>query len=270
MVMTLRASRALCAAALLAVGCTVSSEGPQPLPNPWDAATEGGSSGGGSGSGAGSSGSSSGFASLDGNACQPGSVATYHPDMYHAASGAWQGACVPGPAGDPIGAFFDACLGPNATTDQCNAVRQANAACVSCILTPDSARSYGPLIDHGSFVSANVAGCLELLVPAALSCAKAVQALDECEQAACKANCPVHDAASLTDYETCATQTESGGCQTYATAANCAITEPDAAPKAAVCLGDFQSFYSAVVPVFCGPPQGSDAGPGMPADASGD
>jgi hypothetical protein len=267
MVPTLRASRAFAVAALLAVGCTVSTERSEPPP--WDAAVDGGG-GSSSGSGGGSSGSSGGFPDLDGNACQPGSVATYHPDAYHPASGASQGACVASGGADPIRAFYDACLGSSATTDQCNAVRQTNAACVACILTPDSATAYGPLIDHGSFVTANVAGCLELVAPGSLSCARAVQALGGCELAACGANCPVHDAASLANYESCAKQVESAGCQTYATGASCALSEPDAAPKAALCLGDFQSFYSAVVPIFCGPSQAPpDAGTLPLGDASG-
>jgi hypothetical protein len=145
-------------------------------------------------------------------------------------------------------------------------VRQDNAKCAACILTPDTAAKYGPLIDHGNLVTANVAGCLELLAPGSLACAKAVQQLGGCELAACLANCAVHDAASLADYEACATQAESAGCQTFTSAAACALDLPDAAPGAAACLGDFQSFYMAVVPIFCGLPEAG--GPGPP-DASG-
>jgi hypothetical protein len=236
-----------------------------PPPSPWDAGLEdasSSSSGGGSSSSGASSGASSGFPNVDGNACQPGSVATYQPGQYRPASGAGQGLCAPIGGSDPITDFYTACLGPNAGTDQCNAVRQQNAACVQCLLTPDTALTYGPLIDHGAFVTANVAGCLELLLPGGLSCARALQQLDGCELAACEANCAVHDAASLADYDSCVSATETGGCRVYATAATCS-TAPDASAAAAVCLGDFPSFYAAVAPLFCGLPL--DAGAGVDA-----
>lgn len=262
MVHTLRASRAFCLAAVLAAGCTVSTERPSPSFTDDGGPAEGGSSGssGGSSTGGGSSSSSSGGLPNDANACQPGSVATYDPGTYHPASGEAQGACITTASMNPIGAFYDRCLGPNASSTDCNALRQAEAKCVACILTPDSAPKYGPLIDHGSFVTANVAGCLEL-VGGALSCAKAVQALGGCELAACQANCAVHDSASLADYETCVQQAEQAGCQTYTTAAACAFDASDATPNAAACLSDFKSFYEAVVPLFCGQPDAGGAAP---------
>jgi hypothetical protein len=233
--------------------------------SPWDGAQ---ADGGGGSSGGSSSGSSGGFGGVDANACQPGDVGTYRPGPYVPASGSGQGACMPtAGAGDPIAGFYNACLGPSASTDQCNTFRSANPTCVSCILTPESAPKYGPLVEHGGFVTANVAGCIELADPGALACAKAVEALAGCELSACEANCPVHDSDSLTAYETCASNAETGGCDTYATAAACALAEPDAVAKAAECLGDFQTFYDSVVPWFCGPP---DAGAGAPYDASAD
>jgi hypothetical protein len=257
-------ARFLSLLALLGAGCTVGSAQTE-QGSPWDGATDGGGSG--SSSGGSSSGSSSGFGGGDASACQPGDVGTYRPGSYRLASGAGQGACIAGASGDPIAGFFDACLGPSATTDKCNTFRSANSTCVSCILTPESAPKYGPLIEHGGFVTVNVAGCIELADPGALACAKAVQALAGCELAACEANCPVHDSDSLTAYEACATNAETGGCDTYATAATCALTEPDAVADTAACLGDFQTFYTNVVPRFCGP---ADAGVGAPFDASAD
>jgi hypothetical protein len=257
------------AACALTAACTVAPIAHQP-PEPWDAdvgdgggsssgAGSSGGSGGGSGGSSGSSSSSSGGFG-DAGQCEPASLATYQP-TYHPASGPWLGACSAGAIHD----FDDACLGTAATTDGCNAFRQTNAACVACILSPESAKKYGPLVDHGTFVTANVAGCIELEDPGALACAKAVQALDGCELAACEVNCAVHDATSLGGYEACASQAESGGCNVYSTAAACGLSLPDAAPTAAVCLADFQSFYDAVVPFFCGPPPGADGGT---ADAS--
>jgi hypothetical protein len=176
--------------------------------------------------------------------------------------------CLPGPDGDPITLFYDGCLGPGATSDKCNTVRTAHAACVSCILTPVSAAKYGPLVDHTTFVTANIAGCLELLVPGELACARAVQSLDGCELTACQANCPVFDSASFADYQSCVTSVETGACMSYATVAACALEAPDAVARAIECLADFASFYAAVAPIFCGP-SGQDAGP-SPLDASRD
>jgi len=80
----------------------------------------------------------------------------------------------------------------------------------------------------------------------------------------------VHDASSLASYEACASEAETGGCDAYSTAAACGLTVPDAAHAAAACLADFQSFYDTVVPFFCGPPPGPDAGTPGPVDASAD
>jgi hypothetical protein len=260
------------AACALAAACTVAPVAPQPG-EPWDAGSGdggggsgGSSSSGGSGGSSGSTSSSSGGGGVgDAGACAPASLATYQP-TYHPASGPWLGAC----STSDIHAFDDACLGTTASTDSCNAFRQANADCVACILSPESDKKYGPLVDHVTFVTANVAGCFELEDPTALACAKAVQALDGCELAACETNCAVHDATSLASYETCASEAETGGCGAYSTAAACGLTVPDAAPAAAVCLADFQTFYDAVVPFFCGPPPGADGGPHGPVDGSAD
>jgi len=277
MVSHIRTSAALswgaCAIAgcALVSACTVEPVAPQP-PGGWDSgvgegggSSSSGGSGGASGGGSGSSSSSGGGSGVEAGACEPASLATYQP-TYHPATGPWLGACTPAAIHD----FDDACLGTAATTDTCNAFRQANASCVACILSPESAKKYGPLVDHVTFVTANVAGCIELEDPAAIACARAVQFLDGCELAACEANCAVHDAASLAGYETCAGAADSGGCGVYSTAAACGLTVPDAAPATAICLADFQSFYDTVVPFFCGPPPVADGGTPGPVDASPD
>jgi hypothetical protein len=192
---------------------------------------------------------------VDANACQPASVVTYQPGPYRPANGLTQGVC----SANAATAFYNACLVSGADMTECSAFEQANAACVACVLTPDTAKKYGPLIDHGGFVTANIAGCLELTDPTMLSCAKAVQALSGCELAACEANCAVHDSTSLAGYDACVGQAVTGGCRSLGSSAACALTAPDADPKTAPCLADFQTFYEAVVPLFCGP-AASDAG----------
>ncbi len=202
--------------------------------------------------GSGSSGSGSG-GFVDATACLPGDVTTYAP-QYKPATGAYQGKCQDG----DVQAFFDACLGTNATTDKCNSfMAGTTAACAACILTPDSAAKYGPLIGHGSFVTANVAGCLELVdaTTSGVACAKAVQALAGCELLACEANCNVHDPPSLNAYEACATTADQAGCAMYASASSCVQGLQEAGDAVAQCLAqDFATFYGAAARLFCGPP----------------
>lgn len=236
----------------------------------------GGSSGAGSSNGGsgGGSGSGSGGSFGDAGSCEPGSVATFQPTVYHPAAAAWQGACV-SKLYDPIQLFYDQCLGATATTATCAKFSQDFPSCTSCILTPESADHYGPLIDHGGFVTANQAGCIELTDPGALACAKSVQAVSECELSSCEANCPVSDSASLNGYEMCVHQADSAGCGTLESAAACTGPLADAGPGAAGCLlTDFAQFYNHVVPLFCGqmvltpPPTGDAASADGESDAT--
>jgi hypothetical protein len=208
----------------------------------------------------------------DATACRPGDVQTYQPMTYHPATAAGQGLCrADSSAADPIRLFYDACLGAQATAAACIAFQtdKATKACAECILTSDSKSYYGPLIDHGGFITTNVAGCIELTDRSGLSCAKALQALQGCELAACEANCPVHDAPSRTAYDACAVSADHMGCQSYGTAARCTATENDASLAASCLFPDFQDFYNAVVPLFCGTPHSrNDAAGAAEADAS--
>jgi hypothetical protein len=250
----------------VAQGCTIE---PVTVSAP---ATEGGTwtnDGTASSSSSGSSGGSGG-AYGDAGSCQPGSVQTFQPTAYRPATAAWQGVCIPkagvsgdgGAPPDPIKLFHDNCLG-GASATKCDEFKQNYPACASCILTPDTADHYGPLIQHGGFVTGNVAGCLELTDPGALSCAKSVQALSECELASCEANCPVTDINTFNSYMGCAMNADVGGCTPYeSAAAACAYPLTDAGPESACFVTDFTAFYYGVVPLFCGPPppQRVDAG----------
>ncbi len=242
------------AVALVAAGAGCSADdvtliSPPPIP---DGSTGGGSSGGGTTS------------STDASACHAGAVDTYQPEPYHFAAAAWRGVCV---IGGPTGTgqdrgFFDACLGPQATRDACTAFRSNsdNDGCASCIETADTASHYGPLINQGgTFLTANVAGCIELTDPNALSCAKALQARNGCESWACEANCPVADQNSRSAYDACAADADRTGCQSYAAAAECALSEADSGPASKCLLSAFADFYYAVVPLFCGSFEGGPA-----------
>ena len=230
------------------------------------------------------------------SSCHPGGLTTFAPATYHSALAAGQGACVASGSTDAFAQyaqFYDACLGPNKTQVDCDSFNESSPTCASCLLTPSTAMAYGPLVNFGGLILPNVAGCLELtgLHPSieagvdsqALGCAKSLQALEECELAACKANCPVPTGGTLDLYDACAREADQGGCQSYASVASCgdAYRESDAAGAGdgggtltpGTCFLSFKDFYDAVAPLFCGPPmpstQVSDAGAGTDA-ATGD
>jgi hypothetical protein len=204
----------------------------------------------------------------DANACRPGDVETYQPKAYRPAAAAWQGVC----SAAQIGGFYDDCLGAQATTTTCDAFKadKTSSPCAACIETLDGASHDGPLISHGTFLTTNVAGCVELTDPAGLSCAKALQALSGCQLYACEANCPVNDSASRMAFDSCADQASHAGCASYYTATGCASSERDSGRAADCLLPAFLDFYNAVVPLFCGAPA-SDFDAGSPQfDASAD
>jgi hypothetical protein len=189
-----------------------------------------------------------------GSSCHPSAVLTYVPPTYEPAE-APSTACLGADGGSAVEDFFDACLGPNKSKEACsdyNAV-PSNAACAACVLTPYNADRLGPILDYGEFVGGNVAGCIERTAPADLSCARAAQALTDCEVAACQANCPVTDATSLAAREACSTEADANGCSSYlAIASACRSTEADAGLALPCTNVAFNDFYDAVVPYFCG------------------
>ncbi len=230
-----------------AAGCGVVTS-PTPV-NPPDSEGLDGSSGGGSSSGA-------GFITDDGSAtsCHASDVLTYVPGTYRPATPP-SAACLGADGGQTWDEFFEACLGPNKSKDACTAYKAtaANAACAACILTPYAADRLGPILDYGEFVGENVAGCIELTVPGdPSSCANAVQALTDCEVAACQANCPVSDTTSLTARQQCSADADATGCRSFAQAASgCQAALADAGVASVCSNAAFQDFYDAVVPLFC-------------------
>ncbi len=240
-------------------GCTTVIAQEPPGGGPGDA-TPGDGAGSSSSGGSGSSGSSSSGGGFDAAACVPGDVTTYAP-QYHPATGAYQGKC-----GDvDVQHFYDDCLdSAKASTTACNSFRTGTTSdCAACLLTPDADSNYGPLIGHGSFVTANVAGCIELTdaTTSGLACAKAVQAVAGCELLACEANCDVHDASSLGAYDTCASTADQAGCVTYASASSCVNALQEAGDGVAQCLAqDFTTFYYVAAKLFCGAQPAVDGG----------
>jgi hypothetical protein len=190
------------------------------------------------------------------SACQPSGVQAYVPGAYkHAA--APSSACVVGGA-QIYDEFYELCLGADKSKAKCDAFNDmpGYAACAACILTPYASSRLGPIIDYGEFVGGNVAGCLEIADPSAVSCSSAIQALSDCELAACQANCPVSDSTSLAAREACSTDADETGCASYYQIASTCIgadigAEPDAGTVSYCSYTDFLQFYVAVVPLFC-------------------
>jgi hypothetical protein len=198
-------------------------------------------------------------------ACMPADVTTFSPQPYvHAATG-HQGVCTP----TQIQAFYDDCLASSATQQTCSPFSGGNAttenrACAACLVSRDSDPKFGALVEHKGIISVNVPGCMELTDPiGGLMCAKAYQAADACERAACSANCPVTDDASFQLYLACVSQAAMGGCASFASALTCTAVEADSG--ASICFSGqtFSDLYLSVAAVFCGsaPDGGStDAG----------
>jgi hypothetical protein len=227
-----------------------------------------GATGGLDGSGASGGGSSSGGLSADAaSACSPSDVSTYVPGAYAPAVTPSE-VCLGADGAGLWDAYYDACLGTAKSRASCDAFTAANPGCAACILTSYSSSRLGPIIDYGDFVGGNVAGCIEVETPGDLPCAKAVQALTDCEIAACQANCPVSDAASLMTRESCGNDADDAGCKMLAAAADsCRLGEADAGRDTVCMMSEFRTFFDQVVPLFCGRLPGSGADAGAEGDA---
>jgi hypothetical protein len=106
----------------------------------------------------------------------------------------------------------------------------------------------GPVVNYGTTVSVNVAGCIELLDPTNLACATSVQQADECEHQACDTPCP-----ALGAFESCVTAVDKGACAPYVQAATCQGGEADGgAARACVAGATFGDLFAAAARAFCG------------------
>jgi hypothetical protein len=205
--------------------------------------------------------------SSSGGACQPGSSQFYKPAEYRPATGLYLGACTMPQIDD----FYTWCLDPQARdAGACDSFKTdtSTSGCSSCILTPDTAMRYGPIIQHMAVAQANLPGCIELLDPGNLKCATAVQELFDCEIAVCAPSCPVTDQASFDRYTACVTEADTTSCSTYAAAAACADYEADGGPASRCFQATFADFYKGIVPLFCATYDGNDSG-GSPPDGGG-
>jgi hypothetical protein len=197
--------------------------------------------------------------------CKPADVSTFHADPYHAAR-PQPNTCTT----DQINRFYTACLAPSSTT--CGTFIAPDAGtldqlCAACIISRPSDPTYGPIIDHGTWQELNVAGCLEMTDSTALTCAKAYQQEKECEDQACKDNCPIKpsDPGSYGAYQSCTGTAASIGCENFSAPAAC--ISQHAMDAGAVCSAGgtgFQAEFTSFALLFCGPHDG-----GVPPPADG-
>lgn len=130
----------------------------------------------------------------------------------------------------------------------------SSSPCKSCLAdSKASDPAWGPIVDVGTSGSdrqINVSGCMAIaLGDNGSGCAGSVQALEECESAACADNCEGATAAAL---GACIQQADGTGCDNYLAPAACVY---DAGAGALACLGPsqgtFAQKFAAVATVFC-------------------
>jgi hypothetical protein len=159
--------------------------------------------------------------------CQPGEVSSFAPE-WRPPAGVLAGAC----SAAQLDMAADACFGAKATVEACDAWRASGSAdgCLACLLSPAASRVWAPIITTlGNVELFNVGGCIVLADPTQLGCAQAVQAVFECDMAACFSLCALPDSgqpfATQEALDGCFKAAESSGCTAYA-------------KSAAACVGD--------------------------------
>lgn len=194
--------------------------------------------------------------------CAPGDVTSFTPS-FHPPSGAHQAKCTAA----QIDAFYTDCLADGATAATCAPFGKDGGAddhaCAACLVSRAGDAAYGPIVvfplSAGSAIETNFAGCVALVDPSAVDCAKKYQAGVECEHAACDAVCRGDDAASFEQYSGCRGAANVGACNAYTKAGQCALAlDADAGDGGATsrCLfagTTFEALYRAIAPLFCGP-----------------
>lgn len=124
-----------------------------------------------------------------------------------------------------VDTIMDACADLNSTQQACDAaLAAAPTACTQCLVTDESAATYGAIVVtfSGILWNLNVAGCIARTQSdlATTGCGAKVQASAQCQSAACDANCA--NITDINDYYTCQDDSAAtgGGCASYATAAS--------------------------------------------------
>jgi len=147
----------------------------------------------------------------DANACNPntpGFVPVWRPPLRKIACTAPQ-----------VIEYVAACFGPGASDATCASFTEdpMNAACYQCMFTNDrTASNLGPIINESGIgvLYTNEPGCLALVDPCEIDCAKALDAARQCLEDACS-NCE----RATSDWYACQTEAEGCSCLPYQNAA---------------------------------------------------
>ncbi|CAN5498449.1 hypothetical protein BH09MYX1_BH09MYX1_56870 [soil metagenome] len=182
--------------------------------------------------------------------CRPADVSSFSPSWVPPKPAS--AACTE----QTIAQYANDCLDPaTRSTTACTAFQTANKSCVACLVTPESASSYGAAISRSNgVISLNVGGCIALLSgdlsPA--GCGGKYDANRQCAAASCDDVCAIPDGddPAFQAYLKCVSDSAKTTCKSYA-AAVCA--EADAGAVAACSLNgaSFVDNFKALAPIFC-------------------
>lgn len=196
-----------------------------------------------------------------GSSCAPGDVSSFAP-KFTPPTGFNQKIC----SDTQVDAILDCIF--NDTADQATCKKlladKANEPCQNCLITPSSAKTFGPLIENGNIASLNIAGCIANAEgnKTATGCGAKYQAARDCADAACADNCQGSDSAALKALQACETQALSGDCKKYADDANCAdaLLNTGGAAEACNAGNTFEEAAAALGKMFCGGGTATDGG----------
>lgn len=149
---------------------------------------------------------------------------------------------------------------PDAATCKTFIGDAANKDCLRCMVTPETAAKYGPLVSSTVTIQVNVAGCIALATSdvSATGCGAKVLALSQCEEVACESQCPISldgNPVAYANLLACEAKSISVGCKPYAMDAACAdaLTADGGAAVACVQSGaTFAENAKAMARLFCG------------------
>ena len=195
----------------------------------------------------------------------PGDVSSFTP-TWRPPSGAHQAKCTAA----QIDAFYTDCLSNAATQTTCVTFgRDGGAddrACAACLVSKASDSTLGPIVVHalaaGSSQEIDFAGCVALVDPSAVECAKKYQAGVECAHAACDKVCRGDDSVAFDQYTGCLGAADLGACSAYTKAGQCVLAlgadagdggAGDATSRCIIAGTTFEALYRAIAPLFCGP-----------------
>jgi hypothetical protein len=162
--------------------------------------------------------------------CSPSLPVAWQPPAYVPATLNPLGPC----QHESIDQLYVDCLGDASSPDACAAyddIAPGYPQCAGCLLSLEDASTYGAAVVR-VVPQINLAGCIQLsdTTDAGFACATAVQAVQACAEASCRASCAVtSDPASVAAYIACTTAAAaSAACSAWATPAQaCVNAEAD-------------------------------------------